>query len=179
MLIAKQDDMDIDETVLYNQLVAWAEATLQRYCNPANWPAFLRCFSNGEEVTHTAIRDTLGEALYLVRFALMKVEDFANGPAKSGLLTVEVILTGGSVIRSTVPALGLPKHFPLVLPERRTAGKVCHAIAMSWCHAAQGNLQATSASAAEGLPAPATGITCLETTEKSSLRRGSIREASR
>ena len=41
------------------------------------------------EITADNQRKVLGKALFLVRIPAMSLEDFANGPAQSGLLTLQ------------------------------------------------------------------------------------------
>lgn len=70
--VIKRDSLRIREVVLFNNVIRWAEAECQRQCLPSN-PENQRAI--------------LGTSLYLVRFPLMTVEEFAADVAQSGLLT--------------------------------------------------------------------------------------------
>jgi len=70
--VLERDTLRIREVVLFNAVVRWAEQECQRQTladNPDNQ------------------RVVLGRALYLIRFPLMTVEEFAVDVAQSGILT--------------------------------------------------------------------------------------------
>ena len=71
-LVIQRDSLRIREVVLFNDVVRWAEAECQRQRLP----------SNPENQ-----RAVLGKSLYLIRFPLMTVEEFAAEVAQSGLLS--------------------------------------------------------------------------------------------
>ena len=70
-IILQRDSLEIREMSLYTATLKWAEAE----CLQRNLP-------NTSENLHFV----LGKALSLIRFPLMSVEEFASGPAQSGLL---------------------------------------------------------------------------------------------
>lgn len=51
-----------------------------------------KCLSDGITVTGAHQRKVLGEALSLIRFPLMTIEEFAQGPAQSDILTDKEIV---------------------------------------------------------------------------------------
>ncbi|XP_069191148.1 LOW QUALITY PROTEIN: BTB/POZ domain-containing protein 1 [Procambarus clarkii] len=71
-LVLERDTLRIREAKLFEATVRWSEAECER---------------DGLSVTSTNQRTVLGRALSLVRFPLMTVEEFAQGPAQSGILT--------------------------------------------------------------------------------------------
>ncbi|KAH9370456.1 hypothetical protein HPB48_000298 [Haemaphysalis longicornis] len=70
--VLERDTLRIREVKLFAAALRWAEAECARTGRPAN----------AENK-----RAALGRALFLVRFPLMSIEEFATGPAQSGLLT--------------------------------------------------------------------------------------------
>ncbi|XP_065307862.1 BTB/POZ domain-containing protein 2-like [Dermacentor albipictus] len=70
--VLERDTLRIREVKLFAASVRWAEA---------------ECVRTGRPVTADNKRAALGRALFLVRFPLMSIEEFALGPAQSGLLT--------------------------------------------------------------------------------------------
>ncbi|KAH7715057.1 BTB/POZ domain-containing protein 2 [Aphelenchoides avenae] len=72
--ILARDSLGIYEIDLYRAAIKWARAQLKR----AN-----------KRRTGQAIREVLGEALFLIRFPTMHPQDFTTGPAKDGILSPE------------------------------------------------------------------------------------------
>lgn len=54
-------------------------------------------FSENETVTPEALRRTLGDNLYLIRFPIMTGQQFVDGPEKSGILSNEVVQSSPSL----------------------------------------------------------------------------------
>jgi len=72
VLVLKRDTLRIREVLLFNSVVRWVEAE----CARQNLPPSLE-----------NQRNVLGKALYLIRFPLMTIEEFAVDVAQSGILT--------------------------------------------------------------------------------------------
>ncbi|XP_061203260.1 BTB/POZ domain-containing protein 1 isoform X2 [Neopsephotus bourkii] len=70
--VLERDTLSIRESRLFGAVVRWAEAECQRQQLPVT-------FGNKQKV--------LGRALSLIRFPLMTIEEFAAGPAQSGILS--------------------------------------------------------------------------------------------
>ncbi|MFH4983342.1 hypothetical protein AB6A40_010051 [Gnathostoma spinigerum] len=70
--IIMRDSLIVKERILYEAAVEWAES---------------ECARQGKPIVSKNIRDALGDALYFIRFPAMTINEFANGPARSGLLT--------------------------------------------------------------------------------------------
>ena len=70
--VLDRDSLRIKENKLFAAVLRWSEAECQRQALP---------------VTVENKRSVLGRALYQIRFPLMTVEEFAQGPAQSGILT--------------------------------------------------------------------------------------------
>ncbi|XP_069596750.1 BTB/POZ domain-containing protein 2 isoform X2 [Ranitomeya imitator] len=70
--VLERDTLGIREIRLFNAVVRWSEAECQRQQQP---------------ITSENKRKALGKALSLIRFPLMTIEEFAAGPAQSGILT--------------------------------------------------------------------------------------------
>ncbi|MEE6487376.1 hypothetical protein FKM82_014875 [Ascaphus truei] len=70
--VLERDTLGIREIRLFNAVVRWSEAECQRQQQP---------------VTSENKRKALGKTLSLIRFPLMTIEEFAAGPAQSGILT--------------------------------------------------------------------------------------------
>ncbi|XP_030075958.1 BTB/POZ domain-containing protein 2 isoform X2 [Microcaecilia unicolor] len=70
--VLERDTLGIREIRLFNAVVRWSEAECQR---------------QQYQVTPENKRKVLGKALSLIRFPLMTIEEFAAGPAQSGILT--------------------------------------------------------------------------------------------
>ncbi|GAB6020852.1 BTB/POZ domain-containing protein 2 [Chamberlinius hualienensis] len=70
--VLERDSLHIREDQLFKAVVKWSEH---------------ECMRQGVELTPENLRLVLGRSLPLVRFPLMSMEDFANGPAQSGILT--------------------------------------------------------------------------------------------
>ncbi|KAH0620001.1 hypothetical protein JD844_014487 [Phrynosoma platyrhinos] len=70
--VLERDTLSIRESRLFGAVVRWAEAECQRQQLP---------------VISTNKQKVLGKALSLIRFPLMTIEEFAVGPAQSGILT--------------------------------------------------------------------------------------------
>ncbi|CAF0758042.1 unnamed protein product [Didymodactylos carnosus] len=75
--ILKRDTLGIREIKLYNSVIQWAKH---------------QCSKNKLESTTENIRNTLGQGLKLIRFPLMSQEEFASGPAQSGILNDKEII---------------------------------------------------------------------------------------
>ncbi|XP_047480314.1 BTB/POZ domain-containing protein 1-like isoform X1 [Penaeus chinensis] len=71
-LVLERDTLRIREAKLFQATVRWSEAECER---------------EGLPVTSANQRQELSRALSLIRFPLMTVEEFAQGPAQSGILT--------------------------------------------------------------------------------------------
>ncbi|XP_047738805.1 BTB/POZ domain-containing protein 2 [Hyalella azteca] len=71
-LVLQRDTLRIKELHLFRAVCRWAEA---------------ECIRQGLGVGGRQQRSVLGQALNLIRFPLMSVEEFAQGPAQSGILT--------------------------------------------------------------------------------------------
>ncbi|XP_063120164.1 BTB/POZ domain-containing protein 2 isoform X3 [Rattus norvegicus] len=69
--VLERDTLGIREVRLFNAVVRWSEAECQR---------------QQLQVTPENKRKVLGKALGLIRFPLMTIEEFAAGPAQSGIL---------------------------------------------------------------------------------------------
>ncbi|XP_032255746.1 BTB/POZ domain-containing protein 2-like, partial [Phoca vitulina] len=69
--VLERDTLGIREVRLFSAVVRWSEAECQRQQLP---------------VTPENKRKVLGKALALIRFPLMTIEEFAAGPAQSGIL---------------------------------------------------------------------------------------------
>ncbi|EPY89482.1 hypothetical protein CB1_000106009 [Camelus ferus] len=69
--VLERDTLGIREVRLFNAVVRWSEAECQR---------------QQLQVTPENKRKVLGKALALIRFPLMTIEEFAAGPAQSGIL---------------------------------------------------------------------------------------------
>ncbi|XP_036271547.1 BTB/POZ domain-containing protein 1 isoform X2 [Pipistrellus kuhlii] len=70
--VLERDTLSIRESRLFGAIVRWSEAECQRQQLPVS-------FENKQKV--------LGKALSLIRFPLMTIEEFAAGPAQSGILS--------------------------------------------------------------------------------------------
>lgn len=71
-IVLERDTLGIKECKLFAAITRWAEA---------------ECGRQGVPVMPENQRQVLGHALYLIRFPLMTVEEFAIGAAQSGILT--------------------------------------------------------------------------------------------
>lgn len=70
--VLDRDSLRVKESKLFSAVLKWSEAECQRQALP---------------VTSENKRSVLGRVLGQVRFPLMTVEEFAQGPAQSGILT--------------------------------------------------------------------------------------------
>lgn len=70
-VVLERDSLGIREAKLFTAVAKWSEAE----CNRRNIP-----------LIPENKRQVLGRALHLIRFPLMNIEEFASGPAQSGLL---------------------------------------------------------------------------------------------
>lgn len=70
--VLERDTLHIRETTLFQAVMRWCENRCARHQVPA---------------VPENMRSLLGKGLSLIRFPLMTVEEFAQGPAQSGLLT--------------------------------------------------------------------------------------------
>jgi len=76
--VLERDTLQIKESKLFQGVIRWAEAECRRK----------QLFTTPENM-----RIVLGAALNLIRFPLMSVEEFASGPAQSGILTDREIVS--------------------------------------------------------------------------------------
>lgn len=76
MSILKRDTLGVREIKLWQTCIAWAKN---------------KC--SNQNITSELIRQTLGGALKLIRFPLMSQEEFAQGPAQSGILTDKEVIS--------------------------------------------------------------------------------------
>ena len=74
--ILSRDTLSVEETVVFNAAKQWAEA---------------ECSRQGRDADSQNCREVLGDALYLLRFSTMTLDEFANGPGQSGLLNTQEI----------------------------------------------------------------------------------------
>lgn len=74
--ILSRDTLLTEEKLVYDAALKWAEAE----CGRRNLP-----------ISRVNVRNVLGNALYHIRFPAMTIYEFANGPAKMGLLTCQEI----------------------------------------------------------------------------------------
>ncbi|XP_065565306.1 BTB/POZ domain-containing protein 3-like isoform X2 [Artemia franciscana] len=75
-LILKRETLDCKEIVVFEAVLKWAAA---------------ECVRKEMEPTNENVRRVLGDTLYLVRIPSMSLEDFANGAAQSGVLTLQEV----------------------------------------------------------------------------------------
>ncbi|KAG8514443.1 BTB/POZ domain-containing protein 6 [Galemys pyrenaicus] len=73
-IIVRREALNTKEAVVFEAVLSWAEA---------------ECKRQGLPVTPRNQRHVLGPVLYLVRIPTMTLEEFANGPAQSEVLTLE------------------------------------------------------------------------------------------
>ena len=71
-----RDTLCVEETIVYAAACRWAEA---------------ECTRQGRDISPQQCREVLGDALYLLRFPTMTLDDFANGAAQSELLSYQEI----------------------------------------------------------------------------------------
>ncbi|KAL1475719.1 hypothetical protein MTO96_037074 [Rhipicephalus appendiculatus] len=71
--VLSRESLNTREAVIFDAALAWAGA---------------ECSRRGIEPTPENRRECLGEALYLVRFPSMSLQEFADGAAQSGVLTL-------------------------------------------------------------------------------------------
>lgn len=76
--ILERESLNCRETVVFKAAMNWANKECKR-----------RTGKDSSRTDPEAMRDVLGEALSLIRFPAMGVEDFADEVAKSGLLTLQ------------------------------------------------------------------------------------------
>ena len=70
--VLERDSLRVKESKLFAAIHKWSEA---------------ECSRQGIEATPTNRRSVLGDSLSKIRFPLMSVEEFAQGPAQSGILS--------------------------------------------------------------------------------------------
>ena len=70
--ILGRDTLCVEETTMYAAATRWAEA---------------ECTRQGRDTSQQQCREVLGEALHLLRFPTMSLDDFANGVGQSDLLS--------------------------------------------------------------------------------------------
>ncbi|KAH7711465.1 BTB/POZ domain-containing protein 2 [Aphelenchoides avenae] len=76
-LLAKlfaSDRLAADEVTIYSRAIDWAKRQLEM---------------TNQQCDATAIREALGDVLYRIRFPLFDAEEFASGPAESGILSAD------------------------------------------------------------------------------------------
>ncbi|KAH7717381.1 BTB/POZ domain-containing protein 6-A [Aphelenchoides avenae] len=83
--ILARDTICARETTIYSQTIEWAKAELRRQSKSSSSE------EQETEVADEGVRELLGEAIRLIRFPAMTIKEFSQGPAKSGVLTDEVI----------------------------------------------------------------------------------------
>lgn len=97
-VVLERDTLGIRECKLFSAVCRWAEAECQRKNKP---------------LTPENQREALSRALQLIRFPLMSVEEFAMGPAQSGLLAdrevVALFLYFTVNPKPSVPFLDVPR----------------------------------------------------------------------
>ncbi|MCL4124159.1 UNVERIFIED_CONTAM: hypothetical protein GTU68_027466 [Idotea baltica] len=76
-LVLERDTLRIREAKLFQSVVRWSEA---------------KCQTSATSLTGANQRSMLGHALSLIRFPLMSIEEFAQGPAQSDILTDKEIV---------------------------------------------------------------------------------------
>lgn len=81
MAILKRDTLGVREIKLWQTCLAWSRNKCQK------------SLTNNQIITPEMIRQTLGGALKLIRFPLMAPEEFAQGPAQSGILTDKEVIS--------------------------------------------------------------------------------------
>ena len=74
--VLSRDTLSAKETVIFNAAKRWADA---------------ECTRQGRDANSKNCREVLGDALYLLRFSIMTLDEFANGPGQSGLLNTREI----------------------------------------------------------------------------------------
>ncbi|KAI4905017.1 hypothetical protein NFI96_020172 [Prochilodus magdalenae] len=72
--VLRRDTLNVKEASVLRATLNWAES---------------ECRRRGLKLTPQNKRSTLGNALYLLRLPTMSLEEFANGPAQSEILTLE------------------------------------------------------------------------------------------
>ena len=82
MAILKRDTLGVREIKLWQTSLIWARNKCQKTLTNSN-----------QTITAEMIRQTLGGALKLIRFPLMSQEEFAQGPAQSGILTDKEVIS--------------------------------------------------------------------------------------
>lgn len=106
-IILQRDTLEIREMSLYTATLRWAEAE----CNRRSLP-------NTSENLHLVF----GRALSFIRFPLMSVEEFASGPAQSGLMSdrdvVQMFLYFTARPRPTVKFSDVPRNSSMGKEER-------------------------------------------------------------
>src|SRR6218665_939835 len=107
-IILQMDSITIEETVIYETCIAWAKHQLQTQ-NPAeNHP------------TDQQIRDILGDLLYMIRFPIMQVTEFAE------ITEIQTILTPEEKMSIFYFLTTKMKDFQLMFPtEPRRFGEEC------------------------------------------------------
>ncbi|XP_051174561.1 BTB/POZ domain-containing protein 1-like [Leptopilina boulardi] len=104
IVVLERDTLRVRESKIFQAVVRWSEAECVRQQLP---------------VTPDNQRSVLGRALSLVRFPLMSMEEFASGPAQSGLLTdKEVVSLFLYFILNPKPRVGFE-----AMPRCRMMGK--------------------------------------------------------
>ncbi|KAH7719441.1 BTB/POZ domain-containing protein 3 [Aphelenchoides avenae] len=77
--IIGRDTNNAGETTVYSGAVEWARMNL-----------------GGTTASDGMVRVLLGEVLYLIRFPLKSIDEFANGPAKDAILTSDEVIAGNA-----------------------------------------------------------------------------------
>lgn len=92
--IIGRDTNNAGETTVYSGAVEWARMNLGGEAN--------QCLLNvnvyvvGTTASDGMVRVLLGEVLYLIRFPLKSIDEFANGPAKDAILTSDEVIAGNA-----------------------------------------------------------------------------------
>ncbi|XP_074661540.1 BTB/POZ domain-containing protein 6-B-like [Tubulanus polymorphus] len=104
--VLARETLNAKEISLFNAAYRWSE---------------VECLRRGIETNPTNLRKVLGRSLYLIRLPTMELEEFANGPAQSDILTLqetnEIFL---HFTASVKPALPFPVKQRGGLPPQRT-----------------------------------------------------------
>lgn len=74
--VLKQDSISAPESLLFDRMISWADKECER--------------RGIVKADNSSRRSCLGEAAYLIRYLTLSATEFADGPAKSGILSQEV-----------------------------------------------------------------------------------------
>jgi BTB/POZ domain-containing protein 3/6 len=74
--VLSRNTLNCREVVIFDAALSWATSA---------------CLRQKERPTPEKLREALGDALFLIRIPAMTLEEFANGAAQSGILTLQEI----------------------------------------------------------------------------------------